>query len=340
MQFIQQSPAGGRRGGDVRPHEDGVQTDALDVGPRDGQGLVPAQQPEEPGPPQQKQTPDAGRVGVQLHIVHPAKAGPVLQLDDFLAAQLPKGHLPRPLIVPSYAGAGRTMQKGWKILPRMCYTGRSAIPTFFKEVSSMYKNIVFDFGGVMVDFDPHKYLIDLFGNRGLEEEVYDLTFGSREWRLLDAGRITRREANERMLQRARAVGRGFEVEGVLDDWMHILRPRRRMQELVRKLKSRGYCVYYLSNIPEDVLDFLTERDLKGLFDGGVASCEVHINKPDPRIYKALLDKYQLKAGESVFIDDRLENVQAAFRLGFAGIQMKDSVGTLVRSLATCSVVIH
>ena len=54
----------------------------------------------------------------------------------------------------------------------------------------MYKNIVFDFGGVMVDFDPHKYLIDLFGNRGLEEEVYDLTFGSREWRLLDAGRIT------------------------------------------------------------------------------------------------------------------------------------------------------
>ena len=60
----------------------------------------------------------------------------------------------------------------------------------------MYKNIVFDFGGVMVDFDPHKYLIDLFGNRGLEEEVYDLTFGSREWRLLDAGRITRREANE------------------------------------------------------------------------------------------------------------------------------------------------
>ena len=204
----------------------------------------------------------------------------------------------------------------------------------------MYKNIVFDFGGVMVDFDPYEYLIDLFGNHEVEDEVFALTFGSEEWQLLDAGRITRGEANLRMLDRAKKAGRAFEVRGVLDDWMHILRPRRRMQELVRKLKSRGYCVYYLSNIPEDVLDFLTERDLKGLFDGGVASCEVHINKPDPRIYKALLDKYQLKAGESVFIDDRLENVQAAFRLGFAGIQMKDSVGTLVRSLATCSVVIH
>ena len=194
----------------------------------------------------------------------------------------------------------------------------------------MYKNIIFDLGGVMVDFDPKTYLVDRFCNAEVEEQVSQL----------DAGLITRSEANLRMLARAKEYGRAFEVQGVLDDWMHILRPRRRMQELVRKLKSRGYCVYYLSNIPEDVLDFLTERDLKGLFDGGVASCEVHINKPDPRIYKALLAKYQLKAGESVFIDDRLENVQAAFRLGFAGIQMKDSVGTLVRSLATCSVAIH
>ena len=204
----------------------------------------------------------------------------------------------------------------------------------------MYKNIVFDFGGVMVDFDPHKYLIDLFGNRELEEEVYDLTFGSREWRLLDAGRITRREANKRMLERARAVGRGFEVEGVLDDWMSMLRPRRRMQTLVEQLKQRGYCVYYLSNIPEDVLALLMERDFQGLFDGGVASCEVHVNKPDPRIYQALLDKYGLKASESVFIDDRQDNVQAAFELGFVGIRMKDSVGTLVRSLATCNVVVR
>ena len=203
----------------------------------------------------------------------------------------------------------------------------------------MYKNIVFDFGGVMVDFDPHKYLIDLFGNRGLEEEVYDLTFGSEEWKLLDAGLISRFDGNHRMLEKARAAGCAFEVQGVLDDWMHILRPRRRMQELVRKLKSRGYCVYYLSNIPEDVLDFLTERDLKGLFDGGVASCEVHINKPDPRIYQALLDKYHLRADECIFIDDRAENLVAASALGF-GIYEMHNVGTLLRSLPTFGVSLH
>lgn len=204
----------------------------------------------------------------------------------------------------------------------------------------MYKNIIFDLGGVMVDFDPRSYLVDRFCNAEVEEKVAQLTFDSEEWKQLDAGLITRTEANLKMLARAREYGCAFEVQGVLDDWMHILRPRRRMRELVQTLKSKGYCVYYLSNIPEDVLALLTERDLKGLFDGGVASCEVHINKPDPKIYQALLEKYHLKAGESIFIDDRLENVQAAFRLGFAGIQMKDSVGTLVRSLATCGVVVH
>ena len=204
----------------------------------------------------------------------------------------------------------------------------------------MYKNIVFDFGGVMVDFDPKEYLVDRFCNADVEEQVSALTFDSEEWKLLDAGLITRFEANQRMLAKAREQGCAFEVQGVLDDWMHILRPRLRMLELVRRLKNHGYCVYYLSNIPQDVLELLTERGVLTQFDGGVASCEVQVNKPDPQIYKALLKKYQLKASECVFIDDRLENVQAAFALGFAGIQMKDSVGTLIRSLATCNVTLR
>lgn len=204
----------------------------------------------------------------------------------------------------------------------------------------MYKNIVFDIGGVMVDFDPKLYLVDRFCNAETEDLVNRLTFESEEWQLLDAGLLSRYEANQRMLEHARACGCVFEVQSVLDDWLHILRPRRRMQELLQKLKSHGYCVYYLSNISQDVLEFLMERDFKGLFDGGVASCEVHLNKPDPRIYQTLLDKYDLKANESVFIDDRLENVQAAFELGFMGLQMKETVGTLIRSLSTCNIALR
>lgn len=203
----------------------------------------------------------------------------------------------------------------------------------------MYKNIIFDLGGVMVDFDPKTYLVDRFCNAEVEEQVSQLTFESEEWKLLDAGLITRSEANLRMLARAKEYGRVFEVQGVLDDWMHILRPRRRMQTLVEQLKQHGYCVYYLSNIPEDVLALLMERDFKGLFDGGVASCEVKINKPDPRIYRALLDKYQLKADECIFIDDRADNIKAASLLGLGTYQMH-SVGSLLRSLPTFGVTIH
>ena len=203
----------------------------------------------------------------------------------------------------------------------------------------MYKNIIFDLGGVMVDFDPKTYLVDRFCNAEVEEQVSQLTFESEEWKLLDAGLITRSEANLRMLARAKEYGRAFEVQGVLDDWMHILRPRRRMQTLVEQLKQHGYCVYYLSNIPEDVLALLMERDFKGLFDGGVASCEVKINKPDPRIYQALLDKYQLKADECIFIDDRADNIKAASLLGLGTYQMH-SVGSLLRSLPTFGITIH
>ena len=77
----------------------------------------------------------------------------------------------------------------------------------------MYKNIIFDLGGVMVDFDPKTYLVDRFCNAEVEEQVSQLTFESEEWKLLDAGLITRSEANLRMLARAKEYGRAFEVQG-------------------------------------------------------------------------------------------------------------------------------
>ena len=146
----------------------------------------------------------------------------------------------------------------------------------------MYKSIVFDLGGVMVDFAPRAYLVDRICNEEIEEQVYDLTFGSEEWKQLDAGLVSRFDGNQAMLRNAKAAGREFEVQGVLDDWLHILRPRRRMQELVRRLKNHGYSVYYLSNIPEDVLALLKERGVLDRFDGGVASCEArppHLSGP-------------------------------------------------------------
>ena len=62
----------------------------------------------------------------------------------------------------------------------------------------MYKSIIFDIGGVLVDFDPKAYLVDRLCNAEMEEKVYDLTFGSEEWQLLDAGKIGRASCSERV----------------------------------------------------------------------------------------------------------------------------------------------
>ena len=178
-------------------------------------------------------------------------------------------------------------------------------------------------------------------------DLWGKALGAPLWRLLGGAKksfstdltISVNGVDEMVRDSLEAVGRGFEAEGVLDDWMSMLRPRRRMQTLVEQLKQRGYCVYYLSNIPEDVLDLLMHRDFEGLFDGGVASCEVKINKPDPRIYQALLDKYHLRADECIFIDDRADNLVAASALGFGTYEMH-GVGTLLRSLPTFGVSLH
>ena len=203
----------------------------------------------------------------------------------------------------------------------------------------MYKNVIFDIGGVMVDFNPKDFLLERFCNSVTEEKVYNLTFGSETWKKLDAGLCTRYEGNQAMLEAAKAEHCVFEVQEVLENWVTILRLRRRMVELVRRLKNHGYCVYYLSNIPEDTLDFLMKQGLEGVFDGGVASCEAGITKPDRRIYRKLLDDYHLKPSECVFTDDVKINAAAASDVGVLGVHFRNA-RVFARSLAAHGVTLN
>ena len=142
-----------------------------------------------------------------------------------------------------------------------------------------------------------------------------------------------------MLEKGRQQGCAFEVQAVLDSWMRSLRPRHRTLDLIRRLKKMGYHVYFLSNISEDALDFLRHKEFWTLFEGGIASCDVKINKPDPRIYQALLEDYHLKPSETIFIDDRTENVHAAYNLGITAIHYMGA-GRLYKSLNTCGIPIR
>ena len=193
----------------------------------------------------------------------------------------------------------------------------------------MYKNIIFDFGGVVVQFNPKDFLMDHFMNKRAEEIVYELTFGSQEWQDLE-------EVNAAMLENAARVNRVFEVQTVIDEWSTILRTKESTVHTMQKLKAAGYRLYYLTNIPADIMDELRQREWFSLFDGGVASCEVHLCKPEPAIYTTLMQTCNLAYDESIFIDDNKANAQAAYNLGITGILYKNPK-SFERALRACGI---
>ncbi|MDL2324457.1 HAD family phosphatase [Ruminococcaceae bacterium OttesenSCG-928-A16] len=183
----------------------------------------------------------------------------------------------------------------------------------------MYRNIVFDLGGVVVNYSPKDFLTDLFFHERTEKRLYDAVFGSPEWLRLDKGDLTWQQASAIFLKRGKEKDLGFEMQALLDEWQSMLTTRKATVVLMRLLKKKGFNLYYLSNISRDVLDMLSQRNFWPLFSGGVASYEVQTLKPEPEMYQALLNKYNLVPEETIFIDDNEENADAAFTVGVTGI---------------------
>ena len=103
----------------------------------------------------------------------------------------------------------------------------------------MYKNIIFDLGGVVVDFKPRDFLMDHFLNKSAEDEVFDLTFGSKEWEELDRGVISRGTANRLMLENAAERGRTFELPHF---WKHSLSSTQQRRKKSLPTMYRGMCL--------------------------------------------------------------------------------------------------
>lgn len=85
--------------------------------------------------------------------------------------------------------------------------------------------------------------------------------------------------------------------------------------LIADLKSAGYRLFVLSNMSKEYIAFLRQMDVFQHFEGEVISCETALIKPEKEIYSLLLERYNLKAEQTIFIDDRRENVEAAAELG-------------------------
>lgn len=176
----------------------------------------------------------------------------------------------------------------------------------------MLKNIVFDLGGVVVAHNEE-------GFREKLGKFFDFVFGPDMkcvpsfWCDYDLGILTIDEtaaevakfrdcdaatAKAHMLQ---AISLQEEVEPTV--------------ELIKELKAKGYKLYVLSNMSKEYIEYLRKLPVFEYFDYQAVSCEQHLGKPDHKFYEYLLSHCNLVPSETIFIDDRKDNVEVAAELG-------------------------
>lgn len=176
----------------------------------------------------------------------------------------------------------------------------------------MYKNIIFDIGNVLLSFNPREYLEEKITEDKIED-LYREIFQSKEWIMLDRGTITENEAINKIIERN--INYGNDIKLVFEDWHDILKPIEETIEILKELKENGYKIFYLSNFHDLAFkDVKRKNNFFELFDGGVVSYEEKLIKPEEEIYKLILKRYDLKAEESIFIDDTKLNIEGADRL--------------------------
>ena len=192
------------------------------------------------------------------------------------------------------------------------------------------KNIVFDFGGVLVDWNPH-HLYDKYFGSVEKAEWFLNNICLYSWNIqMDGGKpfaegVAELQAEYPEWSEAIAIYHtrwiemmGGEIEGMAD--------------IVKRLKEAGYGVYGLTNWSSETFPLV--RDKYAIFkqlDGMVVSGEEHLLKPDAAIYKCLLERYNLQAEESLFVDDNADNVTGARNVGMKAVRFT-SVAELEREL--------
>lgn len=182
----------------------------------------------------------------------------------------------------------------------------------------MIRNIIFDLGNVLLDFNPNLILDTILNDcPQAKEAILQELFHSQEWRQTDEGRISTDQM--KAIVSARIPQWKSEITRVCADWFCAMPPMPNMSELIIQLKKTGYNIYLLSNVSDMGKQKIDHIPAYNYFDGFVFSFEERMVKPYVEIYQILLDRFQLKADESIFIDDRKDNIETANRLGIHGI---------------------
>lgn len=182
-----------------------------------------------------------------------------------------------------------------------------------------YDTIVFDLGGVLIDWNPRYLYRQLFATEA-EVERFLTEVCTLEWNFAqDAGR-TLAEATEWLVGQHPAWE--THIRAYYDRWEEMLGgPIAGTVELLEALRDGGrYRLYALTNWSAETFPIARRLyPFLDIFEGIVVSGDERIVKPDPRIYQILLDRYQITPARAIYIDDSLPNVEGARAAGMEAI---------------------
>jgi len=188
----------------------------------------------------------------------------------------------------------------------------------------MVKNVVFDLGNVLLDFNSDEIIADYVKDEKLHQQISENIFNSKEWILLDRGEITAKEATNRFINRM--PDKEKLVREIMDNWKHYLTPIQVNVEVLNNIAQKPINLYVLSNFHKEAFEEVYEKyDFFNHFDGMIISYREKTVKPERKIYEKLIDRYNLKPDTTLFIDDSERNIEAAKKLGFKTIHFNDNM---------------
>ena len=185
----------------------------------------------------------------------------------------------------------------------------------------MIKNYIVDFGQVIVHFDPFYMTSQYIEDNNDIDLVQEVVFDRLYWDKLDDGTITDEEVKQGIRSRLPECLQKSACDAY-DNWHRNLPFVEGMPELLKQIKRNGGRLFLLSNISigfaENYSSVAEIKEIFDLFDGLVFSGPLGLTKPAKEIFEYLIKKYNLKAEESIFIDDNASNISGAQSVGIKG----------------------
>lgn len=198
----------------------------------------------------------------------------------------------------------------------------------------MLKNIIFDFGNVIMNYNPNEILNHYELSPADHDLLRKTIFESKEWSEIDAGKITEKKATEIFTDRVPDKLKS-KVKQIMATWPENVDFYEPVFNYMEKLRQDGYKIYGLSKTEMQFANFVKNSEMGNYFDGYVFSAQEKLLKPDRRIYEKLIARYILKPEESLFIDDLKANTNAAKKLGMQAFTFKiDKLGELQDYIAS------